>query len=133
MGYLEDPQGIDCVQKTWITTKIGLVVGVAGSLYKEIQPKSGVIMLQRVASSAVMMATMGAIFGVTTCISAELRDDPHGPLNFFLGGCASGVFLGAKTHSISTGTSSCLGLGAVAYLTKAGNVEGWRVWGAPRV
>lgn len=44
-------------------------------------------------------ASLGAIFGMTTCLSAQLREAPDDPLNYFIGGCASGVFLGARSES----------------------------------
>lgn len=40
---------------------------------------------------------MGAIFGMATCLSAQARDAPDDPLNYFIGGCASGAFLGARS------------------------------------
>lgn len=42
-------------------------------------------------------AAMGAIFGMTTCLSAQAREAPDDPLNYFIGGCASGIFLGARS------------------------------------
>lgn len=42
-------------------------------------------------------ATMGAIFGLATCLSAQAREAPDDPLNYFIGGCASGIFLGARS------------------------------------
>ncbi|TSM94652.1 NADH dehydrogenase [ubiquinone] 1 alpha subcomplex subunit 11 [Bagarius yarrelli] len=98
MGYWDLEEGKDCVGKTWITTKLGAV-----------------------------LASLGAIFGITTCLSAHVRDAPDDPMNYFLGGCASGAFLGARTHSVMTGTTTCLGLGIVAMLTKVGKKEGWRI------
>ncbi|KAJ6664375.1 hypothetical protein lerEdw1_008594 [Lerista edwardsae] len=78
-------------------------------------------------------ATLGAIFGVTTCLSAQIRDEPEDPLNYFIGGCASGTVLGARAHSFATGMSACLGLGLLAALTKIGKQEGWRIVGPPRL
>ena len=42
-------------------------------------------------------ASLGAIFGMATCISAQVREAPDDPLNYFIGGCSSGVFLGARS------------------------------------
>ncbi|TKS74291.1 Sodium/glucose cotransporter 4 [Collichthys lucidus] len=42
---------------------------------------------------------MGTIFGMATCLSAQAREAPDDPLNYFIGGCASGIFLGARTFS----------------------------------
>jgi len=41
-------------------------------------------------------ATLGAVFGVTTCLSAQIREEPRDPLNYFIGGCATGAVLGAR-------------------------------------
>lgn len=63
-------------------------------------------LLQLVASDCKMLmewfvcvapATMGAIFGMATCLSAQAREAPDDPLNYFIGGCASGIFLGARS------------------------------------
>lgn len=40
---------------------------------------------------------MGAIFGMATCLSAQAREAPDDPTNYFIGGCASGIFLGARS------------------------------------
>uniref|UniRef100_A0A3P9H3K4 NADH dehydrogenase [ubiquinone] 1 alpha subcomplex subunit 11 n=1 Tax=Oryzias latipes TaxID=8090 RepID=A0A3P9H3K4_ORYLA len=135
MGYWDLPEGSDCVQKTWITTKLGTALGLVGSAYHMValQPDSVLEAVQRATNGTVTMAALGAIFGMTTCLSAQIRDAPDDPLNYFIGGCASGIFLGAKTHSAITGTSACLGLGTVAYLTKVGKMEGWRVVGPPKL
>lgn len=45
-----------------------------------------------------LLASMGAIFGCATCLSTQMRDAPDDPLNFFVGGCASGIFLGARSE-----------------------------------
>lgn len=41
---------------------------------------------------------MGAVFGMTTCLAAQARDAPEDPVNYFIGGCASGVILGARSE-----------------------------------
>ncbi|XP_066503277.1 NADH dehydrogenase [ubiquinone] 1 alpha subcomplex subunit 11 isoform X2 [Hoplias malabaricus] len=109
--------------------------GLVGSAYHIVafQPETAVEALARAANGTVTMASMGAIFGLATCLSAQVRDAPDSPTNYFIGGCASGVFLGARTHSALTGTTACLGLGVVAMLTKVGKMEGWRITGPPRL
>ncbi|XP_010022983.1 PREDICTED: NADH dehydrogenase [ubiquinone] 1 alpha subcomplex subunit 11, partial [Nestor notabilis] len=77
--------------------------------------------------------TLGAVFGVTTCLTAEIREKPDDPLNYFIGGCASGAVVGAKTHNYFTGTMCCLGFGITAALMKIGNKEGWRLAGPPKL
>uniref|UniRef100_A0A4W6CYH2 NADH dehydrogenase [ubiquinone] 1 alpha subcomplex subunit 11 n=1 Tax=Lates calcarifer TaxID=8187 RepID=A0A4W6CYH2_LATCA len=98
MGYWDLPEGTDCVQKTWITTKLSTALGLVGSAYHIVafQPDSALAALQRTTNTTVTMATMGAIFGMVTCLSAQAREAPDDPLNYFIGGCASGIFLGAR-------------------------------------
>ncbi|KAM3876064.1 NADH dehydrogenase [ubiquinone] 1 alpha subcomplex subunit 11 [Diretmus argenteus] len=135
MSYWDLQEGKDCVQKTWITTKLGTALGLVGSAYHIVlfRPDTIVEGLQRATNATVTMASLGAIFGLTTCLSAQARDAPDDPVNYFIGGCASGAFLGAKTHSIMTGTSACLGLGTLAFFTKVGKMEGWRLYGPPKL
>ncbi|XP_035504179.1 NADH dehydrogenase [ubiquinone] 1 alpha subcomplex subunit 11 [Scophthalmus maximus] len=133
MGYWDVPEGTDCVDKTWTTTKVGAALGLVGSAYHIVafQPKTALAGVQRATTATVTMATMGAIFGMATCLSAQARDAPDDPLNYFIGGCSSGIFIGARTHSPMTGTAACLGLGTVAFFTKVAKKEGWRVTGPP--
>ncbi|KAM7410645.1 hypothetical protein PAMA_001874 [Pampus argenteus] len=85
------------------------------------------------ASVCVVPATMGAIFGLATCLSAHARETPDDPLNYFVGGCASGIFLGARTHNAMTGTSACLALGTLGFFSKVAKMEGWRITGPPKL
>ncbi|KAM9363994.1 NADH dehydrogenase [ubiquinone] 1 alpha subcomplex subunit 11 [Pholidichthys leucotaenia] len=135
MGYWDLKEGSNCLEKTWITTKLATALGLVGSAYHILAfpPDSALATVQRATTATVTMATLGAIFGMTTCLSAQAREAPDDPLNYFIGGCASGIFLGAKTHSVSTGTSACLGLGTLAYFTKVGKMEGWRITGPPKL
>ncbi|XP_029285234.1 NADH dehydrogenase [ubiquinone] 1 alpha subcomplex subunit 11 [Cottoperca gobio] len=129
MGYWDIPEGTDCVQKTWIVTKLGTALGLVGSAYHIVvfNPDSALEALQRTTKATVTMATMGAIFSMATCLSAQAREAPEDPVNYFIGGCATGVFLGARTHSAMTGTSACLCLGTLAFFTKVGKMEGWKL------
>ncbi|XP_032428459.1 NADH dehydrogenase [ubiquinone] 1 alpha subcomplex subunit 11 [Xiphophorus hellerii] len=135
MGYWDVPEGTDCVEKTWIATKLGTALGLIGSAYHIVafQPDTALEAVQRAASATVTMATMGAIFGMTTCLTAQAREAPDDPLNYFVGGCASGIFLGARTHNAMTGTTGCLALGTLAFFTKVGKMEGWRLTGPPKL
>ncbi|XP_056324671.1 NADH dehydrogenase [ubiquinone] 1 alpha subcomplex subunit 11 [Danio aesculapii] len=135
MGYWDLEEGKDCVAKTWVTTKVATVVGLVATAYRMVlfKPEPPLQALTTAASLTGTMAAMGAIFGMTTCISAQVRDEPDSPANYFIGGCASGVFLGARTHSPMTGTMACVGLGTVAMLTKVGKMEGWRLTGSPKL
>ncbi|MBN3270443.1 NDUAB dehydrogenase, partial [Polyodon spathula] len=135
MGYWDMEEGKDCVEKTWLTTKLATAVGLVGSAFHiaAFRPDSAIQAVQRTASGTIAMASLGAIFGITTCLSAQAREAPDDPLNYFFGGCASGIFLGVRTHSYMTGTTACVGLGVLAALTKVGKKEGWRISGAPRL
>ncbi|XP_069505691.1 NADH dehydrogenase [ubiquinone] 1 alpha subcomplex subunit 11 [Ambystoma mexicanum] len=135
MGYWDIEDGTDCLQKTWITSKVGAALGLVGSAYHIIvyQPDTALQGIQRASSATLTMATLGAIFGMTTCLTAQIREKPNEPLNYFVGGCASGVFLGVRTHSYMTGTSACLILGSMAAVAKMANLENWRIMGPPRL
>lgn len=38
------------------------------------------------------------MFGITSCVSAQVREKPDDPLNYFLGGCAGGLTLGVRSE-----------------------------------
>uniref|UniRef100_A0A7N5NZU1 NADH dehydrogenase [ubiquinone] 1 alpha subcomplex subunit 11 n=1 Tax=Ailuropoda melanoleuca TaxID=9646 RepID=A0A7N5NZU1_AILME len=78
-------------------------------------------------------AAIGAIFGLTSCLSAQVREKPDDPLNYFIGGCAGGLTLGARTHSYGIGAAACAYMGTMAALLKMGQLEGWKVFAAPKV
>uniref|UniRef100_H3B1G6 NADH dehydrogenase [ubiquinone] 1 alpha subcomplex subunit 11 n=1 Tax=Latimeria chalumnae TaxID=7897 RepID=H3B1G6_LATCH len=109
--------------------------GLVGSAYHIVafQPNSALEAVTRATNGTVTMAALGAIFGMTTCLSAQIREKPDEGLNYFFGGCASGIFLGVRTHSYMTGTMSCLALGTIAGLTKTGKKEGWTFVAPPRL
>ncbi|XP_025049825.1 NADH dehydrogenase [ubiquinone] 1 alpha subcomplex subunit 11 [Alligator sinensis] len=79
------------------------------------------------------MATVGAVFGLTTCFSAQIREKPDDPLNYFIGGCTSGMLFGARAHSFTIGTSACAGLGILAALIKVSKNEGWKFAPPPQM
>ncbi|KAM9831954.1 NADH dehydrogenase [ubiquinone] 1 alpha subcomplex subunit 11 [Neosynchiropus ocellatus] len=135
MGYWDIPDGTDCVQKTWFTTKLATALGLVGSAYHLVayQPETALEAVQRIGGNTATMATMGAIFGMTTCLAAQARDAPDEPVNYFIGGCASGIFLGARTHSPVTGTSACVLLGTLGFLSKVAKQEGWVILGPPKL
>ncbi|XP_078411945.1 NADH dehydrogenase [ubiquinone] 1 alpha subcomplex subunit 11 [Cetorhinus maximus] len=135
MGYWDSADGEECFSKTWETTRAGAGLGLVGSAYHivALPPTNAVEALLRATNGTLTMAALGAIFGVTTCLSAQIRETENDPLNYFIGGCASGVFLGVRAHSYMTGTSACLGLGVIAALTKMGKMEGWRLSGPPKL
>ncbi|XP_060780519.1 NADH dehydrogenase [ubiquinone] 1 alpha subcomplex subunit 11-like [Neoarius graeffei] len=135
VGYWDLKEGKNHDGKTWITTKLGTALGLVGLAYHIvlIWPETSLEALTRAANGSVTMASLGAIFGITTCLRAYVRDAPDDPINYFLSGCASGAFLGAQTHSGMMGTTACVRLGIVATLTKVGKKEGWRLNGGPRL
>uniref|UniRef100_A0AAV2L488 NADH dehydrogenase [ubiquinone] 1 alpha subcomplex subunit 11 n=1 Tax=Knipowitschia caucasica TaxID=637954 RepID=A0AAV2L488_KNICA len=104
MGYWNAPEGTACVEKTWITTKLGTAIGLVGSAYHIVafQPETTMAALQRATTATVTMASLGAIFGMATCLSAQARGEADDPLNYFIGGCASGAFLGARSFRVQT-------------------------------
>ncbi|XP_065508552.1 NADH dehydrogenase [ubiquinone] 1 alpha subcomplex subunit 11 isoform X1 [Caloenas nicobarica] len=97
-GYWDGPEGEQCPRRTWLTTRVGAAAGLVGTAYRIIllQPGSALAALQMAATDTVTMATLGAVFGVTTCLSAQIREKPEDPLNYFIGGCATGAVLGAR-------------------------------------
>ncbi|KAL7992865.1 hypothetical protein Chor_017121 [Crotalus horridus] len=102
-NYGEILDGTHCFRKTWLAGRLGALT-----------------------------ATLGAVFAATSCISAELRDAPEDPMNYFIGGCASGAMIGAKTNSFVIGSSACVGLGALAAFVKVGRQQGWTFLVLPR-
>ncbi|RMC00755.1 hypothetical protein DUI87_22438 [Hirundo rustica rustica] len=72
--------------------------GLVGAAYRIIllRPGSALAALQTAAADSVTMATLGAVFGLSTCLSAQVREEPEDPLNYFIGGCAAGAVLGVR-------------------------------------
>ncbi|XP_077187944.1 NADH dehydrogenase [ubiquinone] 1 alpha subcomplex subunit 11 [Paroedura picta] len=132
--YWDIPEGTDCPRKAWLLARLGAGLGLCGSAFHlaAFQPETALQAVQRVATATVTMATLGAVFGATTCLSAQIREAPDDLLNYFIGGCSCGVILGARAHSFGTGTTACLGLGFMATMTKMGKKEGWHFL-TPRV
>ncbi|KAL2764208.1 NADH dehydrogenase [ubiquinone] 1 alpha subcomplex subunit 11 isoform 1, partial [Daubentonia madagascariensis] len=52
-------------------------------------------------------AAIGAMFGLTSCVSAQVREKPDDPLNYFIGGCAGGLTPGSA-HSQLRDRLRCL-------------------------
>ncbi|XP_034293484.1 NADH dehydrogenase [ubiquinone] 1 alpha subcomplex subunit 11 [Pantherophis guttatus] len=128
-GYGEILDGTNCFRKTWLAGRLGALTGLVASTYHVVlyTPETKLEGLMRLAKSTVTMATLGAVFAATSCISGELRDAPQDPMNYFIGGCASGIMIGAKTNSFLIGTSSCIGLGVLGAFFKVGRQEGWKL------
>ncbi|XP_063003144.1 NADH dehydrogenase [ubiquinone] 1 alpha subcomplex subunit 11 isoform X2 [Elgaria multicarinata webbii] len=130
-GYWDTPEGTDCPRKAWLAGRLGAALGLIGSVYNIVlyPPDTTMESFKKATTATVTMATLGAVFGATTCISAQIREAPDDPLNYLIGGCASGVVLGARAHSFATGTTACVGFGVVAALIKIGKLEGWEFLG----
>ncbi|XP_077134226.1 NADH dehydrogenase [ubiquinone] 1 alpha subcomplex subunit 11 [Ranitomeya variabilis] len=127
MGYWDIPDGTDCVQKTWLVTRLSVALGLIGSAYHIIafKPKTALEGVLRAGEASLTMASLGAIFGITTCVTAQVREKPDDLVNYFVGGCASGALLGIKSHSYATGTSACVAFGILAALSKSSKRDGW--------
>ncbi|XP_003280634.1 NADH dehydrogenase [ubiquinone] 1 alpha subcomplex subunit 11 [Nomascus leucogenys] len=133
--YWDIPDGTDCHRKAYSTTSIASVAGLTAAAYRVTLNPPGTFLegVAKVGQYTFTAAAVGAVFGLTTCISAQVREKPDDPLNYFLGGCAGGLTLGARTHNYGIGAAACVYLGLVASLVKMGRLEGWEVFAKPKV
>ncbi|XP_008333046.2 NADH dehydrogenase [ubiquinone] 1 alpha subcomplex subunit 11 [Cynoglossus semilaevis] len=134
MGFFDFPEGTDCVQKLWLYTKLSTAAGLVTSSYHLVfsATDSTLTALKKTGPLTLTIASMGAIFGVTTCLSAQTLKNPEDPLNYFLGGCASGIILGARTRSAATGAKACLALGGLGYISQMAKNEKWNILQPPK-
>uniref|UniRef100_A0A2K5XZ41 NADH dehydrogenase [ubiquinone] 1 alpha subcomplex subunit 11 n=1 Tax=Mandrillus leucophaeus TaxID=9568 RepID=A0A2K5XZ41_MANLE len=97
--YWDIPDGTDCHRKAYVTTSIASVAGLTAAAYRVILNPPGTFLegVAKVGQYTFTAAAVGAVFGLTSCISAQVREKPDDPLNYFLGGCAGGLTLGART------------------------------------
>lgn len=74
--------------------------GIIGSAYSvSLNPADSTLeAVARVGRYTFTAAAIGAMFGLTTCVSAQVREKPDDPLNYFIGGCAGGLTLGARSE-----------------------------------
>ncbi|XP_062968446.1 NADH dehydrogenase [ubiquinone] 1 alpha subcomplex subunit 11 isoform X2 [Cynocephalus volans] len=133
--YSDIPEGTECHRKAYVSTAIGGAVGLTVSAYSvALNPADSILEgVARVGRYTFTAAAIGAMFGLTSCISAQVREKPDDPLNYFIGGCAGGLTLGARTHSYGIAASSCVYMGAAAALFKMGQLEGWDVFAKPKM
>lgn len=98
--YSDIPDGTDCHRKAYASTAIGGAVGLVFSAYSVTLKPSGSVLegVARVGRHTFTAAAVGAMFGLTSCISAQVRGNPDDPTNYFLGGCAGGLTLGARSE-----------------------------------
>uniref|UniRef100_A0A2K5IE68 NADH dehydrogenase [ubiquinone] 1 alpha subcomplex subunit 11 n=1 Tax=Colobus angolensis palliatus TaxID=336983 RepID=A0A2K5IE68_COLAP len=96
--YWDIPDGTDCHRKAYTTTSIASVAGLATAAYRVTLNPPGTFLegVAKVGQYTFTAAAVGAVFGLTSCISAQVREKPDDPLNYFLGGCAGGLTLGAR-------------------------------------
>ncbi|PNJ18395.1 LOW QUALITY PROTEIN: NDUFA11 isoform 1 [Pongo abelii] len=96
--YWDIPDGTDCHRKAYSTTSIASVAGLTAAAYRVTLNPPGTFLegVAKVGQYTFTAAAVGAVFGLTTCISAQVREKPDDPLNYFLGGCAGGLTLGAR-------------------------------------
>ncbi|XP_021561046.1 NADH dehydrogenase [ubiquinone] 1 alpha subcomplex subunit 11 [Neomonachus schauinslandi] len=133
--YLDIPDGTECHRKTYASTTVSGAAGLIFSAYSvTLQPPDSFLEgVARTGRYTLTAAAIGAIFGLTSCLSAQVREKPDDPLNYFIGGCAGGLTLGARTHSYGIGAAACAYMGMTAALLKMGQQEGWKVFVAPKV
>ncbi|KAB0361283.1 NADH dehydrogenase [ubiquinone] 1 alpha subcomplex subunit 11 [Muntiacus reevesi] len=133
--YWDIPEGTECHRKTYATTSIGGATGLVVSAYS-VALKTPTSFLEGVARTGrytFTAAAIGAIFGLTSCVSAQVREKPDDPLNYLIGGCAGGLTLGARTRSYGIGAAACAYMGLTAALVKMGQLEDWKVFAEPKV
>ncbi|KAM6219529.1 NADH dehydrogenase [ubiquinone] 1 alpha subcomplex subunit 11 [Rhynchocyon petersi] len=133
--YWNIPDGTDCHRKAYASTSITTATGLVASAYSlSLNPPDtfleGVARAGRYTFTA---AAIGAVFGLASCVSAQVREKPDDPLNYFIGGCAGGLTLGARMHSYGVGATACMYMGTAAALVKMGQLEGWEVFAKPKV
>ncbi|XP_048197852.1 NADH dehydrogenase [ubiquinone] 1 alpha subcomplex subunit 11 [Perognathus longimembris pacificus] len=127
--YWAAPDGTECHRKAYITTTLGAGAGLAAGSYSVIFWSASTSMenVARIGRYTFTAAAVGAMFGLASCISSQVREKPDDPLNYFIGGCAGGLTLGARTHSYGTAATGCLCMGVAAALLKMGRLEGWEL------
>ncbi|KAG8519058.1 NADH dehydrogenase [ubiquinone] 1 alpha subcomplex subunit 11 [Galemys pyrenaicus] len=133
--YGDVPDGTECHRKAYASTSIGGAAGLIVSAYSVAlkTPDSFLEGVARAGRYTLTAAAIGAIFGLTSCVSAQVRKKPDDPLNYFVGGCAGGLTLGVRTHSYGIGAAACVCMGTTAALVKMGQLEGWQVFAEPKV
>ncbi|XP_036898575.1 NADH dehydrogenase [ubiquinone] 1 alpha subcomplex subunit 11 [Sturnira hondurensis] len=133
--YWDIPDGTECHRKAYVSTSISGAVGLITSAYSVAlnPPDSFLEGVARTGRYTFTAAAIGAVFGITSCVSAQVREKPDDPLNYFIGGCAGGLTLGARTHSYGIGATACAYMGITAALVKMGHLEGWKLFAEPKV
>uniref|UniRef100_A0A8C5P510 NADH dehydrogenase [ubiquinone] 1 alpha subcomplex subunit 11 n=1 Tax=Jaculus jaculus TaxID=51337 RepID=A0A8C5P510_JACJA len=133
--YTDIPDGTECHRKAYIATGLSGFVGLYASAFSvTLNPAKTVLEgVARMGRYTFTAAAIGAMFSLTSCISAQVREKPDDPLNYFIGGCAGGLTLGARNHSYGVAAAGCVYMGATAALFKLGQLEGWELFPRPKV
>ncbi|XP_054418250.1 NADH dehydrogenase [ubiquinone] 1 alpha subcomplex subunit 11 [Pteronotus mesoamericanus] len=133
--YWDIPDGTECHRKAYASTSISGAVGLITSAYSVALNPPGSFLegVARTGRYTFTAAAIGAVFGIVSCVSAQVREKPDDPLNYFIGGCAGGLTLGARTHSYGIGAAACAYMGVTAALVKMGQLEGWKLFAEPKV
>ncbi|KAM4887698.1 NADH dehydrogenase [ubiquinone] 1 alpha subcomplex subunit 11 [Thomomys bottae] len=128
--YWAIPEGTECHRKAYITTLLGAGIGLSAGGYSItfFPSSSHMENVARVGRYTFTVAAVGAMFSLASCISSHVREKPDDPLNYFIGGCAGGLTLGARTHSYGTAATGCMCMGIAAALLKMGQLEGWEMF-----
>ncbi|XP_004714400.3 NADH dehydrogenase [ubiquinone] 1 alpha subcomplex subunit 11 [Echinops telfairi] len=98
--YWDIPDGTECHRKAFASTSITGTIGLVASAYSLALNPPGTFLegLARAGRYTFTAAAIGAMFGLSSCITAQVRDEPDDPLNYFIGGCAGGLTLGARSE-----------------------------------
>ncbi|XP_036315957.1 NADH dehydrogenase [ubiquinone] 1 alpha subcomplex subunit 11 [Pipistrellus kuhlii] len=133
--YWDIPDGTECHRKAYASTTITGAVGLITSAYSVALKPPGSFLegVARTGRYTFTAAAIGAVFGIASCVSAQVRQKPDDPLNYFMGGCAGGLTLGARTHSYGIGAAACVYMGVAASLAKMAQLEGWELFAEPKV
>ncbi|KAJ8879922.1 hypothetical protein PR048_020543 [Dryococelus australis] len=125
--YYNSPEGEDCGQKLFYTTKLAGLAGLGISFVDCLllsQPKGVVRTLGRVGYFTFPFVGMATAFTTTTCLATNLRhkDDK---INYALGAIAAGSIFGTWQKSILGGFVVSIAFTAFAVAKKASIEDGW--------
>ncbi|XP_052571899.1 NADH dehydrogenase [ubiquinone] 1 alpha subcomplex subunit 11-like [Peromyscus californicus insignis] len=134
-AYDDIGDSTQCHCKTCITTALGGLMGaIASALQCLLNPVDS--HLEAGAGPGwytCMAAAVGAMLGLATCVGVQVREKPDDPMNYFIGGCARGLTLGACAHSYGTAVVGCIYMDTAATLFKIGKLESWQFFATPKV
>nr|XP_054756855.1 NADH dehydrogenase [ubiquinone] 1 alpha subcomplex subunit 11-like [Lytechinus pictus]XP_054757630.1 NADH dehydrogenase [ubiquinone] 1 alpha subcomplex subunit 11-like [Lytechinus pictus] len=117
--------GNDTAIRTLEITFFSSIAGAgASALSLAISPKGLAESALRTASLTATCAAVGAIFATTTGATASFRGKDT-PLNYFIGGCTSGLFLGARMQSMGVGSGACAAFGSLGAFYKYWKINEW--------